>query len=177
MKLKSVILIMLLCIGSVMSLFAWEERYTNLSIHSSWNSPVSDDFIDSSVSFGASYHFWGIFELTGSVYTTVKSGGDNIFGIESIDPIGLFSGGLGIKIPLGGISAIFDWQQLYDAGDAVQSLSETYKYGLSMDLNNRIGIEVYKRHFYNFSDEARAKLNLNSNDKREMIGAGIVLYI
>ena len=95
---KILIVLVLLVIVSTGTLLAGNR----VNLHVDYNIPIAQSNLSSNLALGASYRFWGIFRFHGAIYTNVIPGGDNIFGIEAIKPIGLFSGGFGMRIPMGG---------------------------------------------------------------------------
>lgn len=164
--------------ASTPSLFA-ESR---LELHADYSAPIGSTILEPSVEFGASYHFWGIFAFTGSIYTDIVGGGTNILGIQAIRPIGLFSVGLGLKIPLGGFSLVTDWQKFFTGAYAtggVGSFSDSYKIGIDVNVSQSISIEAFSRTLYNFSGEpvAAGGAPIPTSAEVQTVGAGIVLHL
>ena len=61
-----------------------------------------------------------------------------------------------MKIPMGGFHLLLDWQKFFTgtAADAgVFPFSDSYGYGVSLDLSDSFGIEVRQRRLYNFSEQ------------------------
>lgn len=153
------------------------------SITSSYSAPIGNSSIDPSLSIGIDYRFWGVFQFTLNTYNDIVLGAENILNIKEIRPIGLFSGGLGMKIPLGGFHFLLDWQKFFtgtvsEAG--VFPYSDSYAYGVSLDLSDWFGIEVAQRRLYNFSEEAIADPALNvvsANDTVDLITIGVAFHL
>lgn len=127
------------------------------SIEGSYNMPIGNDKIDPSFAIGAEYHFWGVFTFSVAMYNDIVYGAENILNISQIRPIGLFSGGMGMKIPLGGFYVVFDWQKFYtgtSAQEGVFPFSDSYSIGASVDISESFSIDLYSRRLYNFSDQA-----------------------
>ncbi len=154
-----------------------------LSIHGDYNAPVSTTSIGSNLEFGAQYRFWGIFLLEGSIFTNINYGADNIFNIESITPIGLFSTGFGMRIPLGGLALELGWNQFYTGfanSGGVYHFSDSYNIGVAIDLSRRFGVRVYSRSLYNFTPQAVASQSFGvtyATEKVTTLGAGVVLHL
>jgi len=131
-----------------------DERF---SITSAYSTPIGNDKIDPSLSVGLDYRFWGVFRFSFNMYNNIVLGADNILNIQRIAPIGLFSGGVGMKIPLGGFHLLLDWQKYFTgtaASEGVFPFSDSYAFGASMDLSRNFSIEVTKRTLYNFSPQS-----------------------
>lgn len=130
-----------------------------LSLHADYNLPISTNSLGSNVEFGAQYRFWGIFNFNSSVFTNINYGADNIFNIASITPAGLFSVGIGMRIPLGGFGLELGWSRFYTGfGDSagVYHFSDAYNIGIGIDLSDHFGIRVYNRSLYSFTPQALA---------------------
>ena len=154
---------------------------SDFSAHIDYNVPIGNEQIDPNLAFGALYQFWGIFTFSGTMYTDIVYGADNILNIDRIRPLGLFSGGFGLKIPLGGFHLVMDWQKFYTgtiSNSGIYDYADSYKFGLSMDVNDYVGVEVYSRKLFGFSEKAVADeaIRIESSDETvQTIGAGIVL--
>ncbi|MBT3274627.1 MAG: hypothetical protein HN368_15830 [Spirochaetales bacterium] len=154
MKAKKIIIFTLLLVVLIGTTVSADERF---SITSAYVTPIGNDKIDSSLSVGMDYRFWGVFQFSLNMYNSIVLGADNILNIRKIKPIGLFSGGVGMKIPLGGFHFLIDWQKFFTgtAGDeGVFPFSDSYAYGVSLDISDFFGIEVSRRQLYNFSEQA-----------------------
>lgn len=153
------------------------------SLNADYLVPVGNDQIGQSIGVGASYRFWGIFNFTGTMYTEILYGADNLFNIRQIRPIGLFSGGLGMEIPLGGFDLNFGWHKYFTGTSAetgVFPFSDSYTVGAGVDLSPSFGVAIYSRRLYNFSDQAIADEGLNietSEDTVETIGIGLRFHL
>jgi biotin-(acetyl-CoA carboxylase) ligase len=86
---------------------------SHLHIYADYNIPVGNSAVTPNVAFGVGTTIWGIFELNAHAYTEILFGADNIFDIAGFRPIGLFSWGAGMRIPMGDFSLIMDWQSFY----------------------------------------------------------------
>jgi len=157
-----------------------EERF---SITSAYSMPIGNDKIDPSLSLGLDYRFWGVFQFSFNMYNNIVIGADNILNIKKIAPIGLFSGGVGMKIPLGGFHLVFDWQKFYTgtaANAGVFPFSDSYAIGVSLDLSRTFGIEVMKRSLYNFSHQAIRDSALrveSANDTVDILSLGVAFHL
>jgi hypothetical protein len=176
----------LLAIAAALALIAATQASAEshrLSLHADYNVPVSSSSLGSNVEFGAQYRFWGIFQFNGSVFTNFNYGADNIFNIASITPAGLFSAGFGMKVPLGGFAIELGWSQFYTGfGDnaGVYHFSDSYSFGLAIDLSDTFGIRVFNRSLYNFTGQAVAsgRFAISATQERlNTLGAGVVLHL
>ena len=153
----------------------------DFSLHVDYNVPVGNELVDPNLAFGAMYQFWGIFTISGTMYTDIVYGADNILNINRIQPLGLFSGGFGLQIPLGGFYLAMDWQKFYTgtiSNAGIYNYCDSYKFGLSMDVNEYVGVEVYTRRLYAFTDRSvdDDAIRITSTDETvQTIGAGLVL--
>jgi len=157
-----------------------EERF---SVTSAYSMPIGNDKIDPSLSVGMDYRFWGVFQFSFNMYNNIVLGADNILNIRRIAPIGLFSGGIGMKIPLGGFHMLLDWQKYFTgtaANEGVFPFSDSYAFGVSLDLSRVFGIEVMKRTLYNFSEQSirDSALRVESeNDKIDILSLGVAIHL
>lgn len=156
------------------------ERFSVTSVYSM---PINNEKIDQSLSIGINYQFWGVFQFTFNMYNDIVMGADNLLNIRTVRPIGLFSGGVGMKIPLGGFHLLFDWQK-YFAGTAsnngVFAFSDSYAFGVSLDLSDFFGIEIMSRRLYNFSERTiqDSALRVDSkNDALDTLSLGVEFHI
>ena len=153
------------------------------SVQADYNVPVGNEMIDPNLSLGATYRFWGIFTASANVYTDIVYGADNILNISSIQPLGLFSGGFGLQIPLGGLYLTMDWNKFFTgtiSDSGIYDFCASYRIGLNIDLNEYVGVEVYSRKLFDFTDRAVADDNVRivSNDQTvQTIGMGLVLNL
>ncbi|NOY08094.1 MAG: hypothetical protein GXP33_04550 [Spirochaetes bacterium] len=150
---KRIIVIGFILIVISTSVFA-RKTFT---ISTDYNIPISNETVDQNLSFGADYRFWGIFQFIGNMYTSVVYGGDNILNIKRIEPLGLFSFGIGIKIPLGGFYLALDYEKFYTGTTAktgIYDFCDSVKAGINIDLSSTFGFEFYNRRLFNFSEKA-----------------------
>lgn len=156
------------------------ERF---SVTSAYSMPIGNNRIDPSLSIGLDYRFWGVFQFSFNMYNNIVLGADNIFNIKQIAPIGLFSGGIGMKIPLGGFHMLLDWQKYFTgtaAREGVFPFSDSYAFGVCLDLSRAFSIEVMKRTLYNFSPQAVRDTALrveSENDKVDLLSLGVVFHL
>jgi hypothetical protein len=134
-----------------------------------------------SLSVGAAYKFWGIFFVGGHFYNEIIYGADNLFNIDEVRPIGLFSAGLGVEIPLGGIGFIFDWQRMFtgtSAREGIFDFSNSFKWGLTFEVSERFALEAYTRRFSNFSGQAQDEYRIYADEHPvNTFGAGAILRL
>ena len=113
---------------------------------------------EETLSFGLGYNFWGVFVASGHMYSDINYKADNAFGV-GIRPLGMFSGGIGLNIPVGGPRIILDWQRLFTGPSApnkgVISYAGQFKLGLGFDVSDRWGLSVFSRTIRNFSGRAK----------------------
>ena len=110
------------------------------------------------LSLGVGYRFWGIFNASAHLYNEIVYGADNLVGF-TVRPMGLFSGGLGLEIPLGGPHLMFDWQRLFTGPSApnqgVVSYARQTKIGVSFSFTEMWRVHVFGRTIRNFSERAK----------------------
>lgn len=153
------------------------------SVTSAYSMPIGNDKVDPSLSVGLDYRFWGVFQFSLNMYNNIVLGAENILNIRRIAPIGLFSGGVGMKIPLGGFHMLLDWQKYFTgtaADEGVFPFSDSYAFGISVDLSRSFGIEVTKRTLYNFSTRAiqDSALRVESeSDKIDVLSLGVAFHL
>ncbi len=180
MKIKKIILVTLMLTVLVGATVSADERF---SITSAYSMPIGNDKIDPSLSVGIDYRFWGVFQFSLNMYNTIVLGADNILDIREIKPIGLFSGGVGMKIPMGGFHLLIDWQKYFTgtAGDqGVFPFADSYAYGVSLDVSKTFGIEVSRRQLYNFSTQAIQDPGLRidtANDTIDVLSIGVAFHL
>ncbi|MFP4644591.1 MAG: hypothetical protein ACLFM0_09575 [Spirochaetales bacterium] len=108
--------------------------------------------------FGLGYNFWGVFVASGHIYSDINYKADNVFGV-GVRPLGMFSGGVGLDIPVGGPRILLDWQRLFTGPSApnegVISYAGQFKMGLGFDVTDRWGLSVFSRTIRNFSGRAK----------------------
>jgi hypothetical protein len=156
------------------------ERF---SITSAYSMPIGNDKIDQSLNIGLDYKFWGVFQFSFNMYNDIVLGADNILNLRTIRPIGLFSGGVGMKIPLGGFHLILDWQKYFTgtaSSEGVFPYSDSYAFGVSLDLSDVFGIEVMSRRLYNFSEQTiqDSAFRVDSaNDTIDILSLGVVFHL
>ena len=169
-------IIFLVILTALSTGFAFGERFT---VNGDYTVPIGNDKIDASIGVGAEYNFWGVFTFSGMMYTEIIYGADNILNISQIRPIGLFSGGLGMKIPMGGFELTFGWQKFFTgtaATDGVFAFSDSYSVGGVLNLSDFFGIGIYSRRLFNFTEEAIADSALrieSSEDTVDTIGISV----
>ncbi|MAG13653.1 MAG: hypothetical protein CMN78_03550 [Spirochaetales bacterium] len=130
------------------------ERF---SISTAYTAPIGNESIDPNFGLGVEYRFWGVFAFSINMYNDVVLGADNILNVQQIRPAGIFSGGVGMKIPLGGFHLLLDWQKFFTGTVAEQGvfiLADSYAFGVSLDLSDYFAIEVRSRRLFNFSEKA-----------------------
>ena len=154
-----------------------------LTISADYSTPIGNNKIDPSVGVGVIYRFWGIFTFSGMMYTEIIYGADNLLNVQEIRPIGLFSAGLGMKIPLGAFDLTFGWQKFFTgtvSTDGVFPFSDSYKAGAAVNLSDAFGIEIFTRGLFAFSDQAVADSSLrieSPEDTVETIGIGLHFHL
>ena len=162
------------------------DRDSRFCLIGSYNAPYNSESFQTSFGIGAAFKFWGIFNLNAHLYTDIVTGGDNIFNIQAVEPLGLFSFGWGVKIPMAtNMSVTGDLQKFYRGwgeGDEFYSFSSSWKAGVCVDINQYFGMEFYLRHLYDFSDEARNEADsliagLPEGENVKLIGVGLIFYL
>lgn len=153
-----------------------------LSAHANYTTPIGNGKIDPSVGIGVIYRFWSVFTFSGTMYTEILFGAENVFNISQIRPIGLFSGGLGMKIPLGAFNITFGWQKFFTgiASEAgVYPHSDSYSIGATVDLSDSFGIAIFTRRLFNFIEQAvndEALRIESAEDAVETVGVGLQFH-
>ncbi len=164
----------------------WAEYNNTFAISGSYNTPYNEGSLQSSLGIGAAYRFWGIFNLNLNMYTDIVTGGDNLFNISSIKPLGLFSAGWGARIPLGpGFAITGDLQRFYrglGTEDQVFVFSDSWKIGINVELNSFCGLEFYTRRFFDFTEQARTEpdslvSDLSEDGVIDMLGVAFLFYL
>jgi hypothetical protein len=159
----------------------WAEE--GIFINADYNVPIGNELVDPNLSFGIGYGWWGVWTVSAQMYTDITEGGDNIFNIEKITPLGLFSLGIGLHIPMGGIQLLIDYDKFLtgaSAEDGVFFFCDSYKIGLELDISDEFGVEVYSRKLFNFTPEAIADDALrieSAHDTVDTVGAGLVFHL
>ena len=155
----------------------------NFSVTSGYSAPIGNDGIDPSLSVGIDYRVWGVFDFSLNMYNDIVLGADNILNVSQIRPLGLFSGGIGMKIPMGGFHMLLDWQKYFTgtaSDEGVFPFADSYSYGVSLDLGKSFGIEVRQRTLYNFSEQAIQDSGLRieaANDTIGLLSLGVVFHV
>ena len=168
-----------LFLAIVITISAGTAVAKNFTLSGDYTVPIGNDKIDTSIGVGAEYKFWGVFTFSSMMYTEIIYGADNILNISQIRPIGLFSGGFGMRIPMGGFELTFGWQKFFTgtAGtDGVFAFSDSYSVGGVLNLSDFFGIGIYSRRLFNFSEEAIADSALRietSEDTVDTIGISV----
>jgi hypothetical protein len=153
-----------------------------LTISADYSTPIGNNKIDPNVGVGVIYRFWGIFTFSGTMYTEIINGADNILNVW-IRPIGLFSAGLGMKIPLGAFDLTFGWQKFFTgtvSTDGVFPFSDSYKAGAAINLSKSFSVEIFTRGLFAFSEQAVADSSLRietPEDTVETIGVGLHFHL
>lgn len=113
---------------------------------------------EETLSFGLGYNFWGIFVASGHIYSDINYNADNVLGV-AVRPLGMFSMGLGLDIPVGGPRIMLDWQRLFTGPSApnegVISYAGQFKFGVGFEVTDRWGLHVFSRTIRNFSGRAK----------------------
>jgi len=174
----SSIAVMLFLFGAGTAAFA-EGR---VAVHADYNAPVSAPDFGTNVEFGAQYRFWGIFLMEGSVYTNLVYGADNAFNIAGITPAGLFSGGVGMRVPLGSFAIEIAWNKFFTGfGDqGVYPYCDSYMIGVDLSLSESLSVRAYSSTLYNFSGRTSAGTGFSIADQQSpvtMIGGGVKVYL
>ncbi|MGL1891501.1 MAG: hypothetical protein OCD02_07720 [Spirochaetaceae bacterium] len=150
------------------------HNYNALSVQSSYILPIEESDFSSSLVLGLGYEFWGIFEFVGNAYLEIDSSEDGFF--ESFQTPNVVSTGIGVNIPLGGFYAKGDYQRFFSFDSESSELmlsnyTDSYKYGIGMNIGNDVEIEFYQRVLFNgetYSDD---------EDYQSFLGLGIKFYL
>lgn len=170
MKRYRIALVLTLCLLVASPSFAYlrDDRDRNVTLSAAYSIPLDPPALEDggelppgageTLSFGAAYRFWGIFNASAHIYSDLIYGVDNWAGMR-IRPLGMFSGGFGADIPLGGPNLILDWQRLFTGPSApnegVISYAGQFKFGVGFDITDRWNVNVFSRTIRNFSERAR----------------------
>jgi len=184
---KSYILGILVIVASIFCTGVLQaEDDSHFSLIGTYNTPYNSESFQSNFGIGAAFRFWGIFNLNANLYTDIVTGGDNLFNLKSIEPLGLFSFGLGVKIPMAPNMAITgDLQRFYRGlgeEDNLYPFSSSWMAGVCVDFNKFFGMEFYTRRLYDFSDDAKNEedsliVGLADGDNIKMLGIGLIFYL
>ncbi len=153
------------------------------SIGADYIVPVSNEQIDPSLGVGVEYRFWGVFTFSAMMYNEIVYGADNVFDISEVRPIGLFSSGLGMRIPLGGFNLTFGWQKFFTgtaSEEGVFPFSDSVAIGASVNISDSFGIGFYTRRLFNFTEQAIADPSLRIDsveDSVETIGVSFQFHL
>lgn len=153
------------------------------SIHADYNAPISTSAMASNVEFGAQYKFWGIFLFEGSIFTDIQYGANNLFNIASITPIGLFSAGFGMRIPLGGFALELGFDPFFTGfgnTGGVYHYCDSYNFGIQLNLTRHFGLRFYDRVMYNFTPLALVSRSFGITSTAERVntlGGGVILHL
>ena len=108
------------------------------------------------LSLGLAYQFWRIFYGSVHLHNEIVHGADNAIGI-AVRPMGLFSAGIGLEIPLAGPYLILDWQRLFTIPSVPHSGISRYggalKLGVGFTLHQSWRVHVFSRSVNVFSDD------------------------
>ena len=165
---RSVVLAALILVMSFPAHAYLSEPERNIILSTEYSIPLNPPALDAvdemppgaeeTLSFGLGYNFWGIFVASGHIYSDINYNADNVFGV-GVRPLGMFSGGIGMNIPVGGPRIILDWQRLFTGPSApnegVISYAGQFKFGVGFDVSDRWGINVFSRTIRNFSGRAK----------------------
>ena len=147
---------------------AWADSARRVVVMTEFSIPLNPPAIEDNavlppgaadtLSLGVGYRFWGIFNASAHLYNEIIYGAANPVGF-TVRPMGLFSGGLGLEVPLGGPHLLLDWQRLFTGPSApnqgVVSYARQSKIGVSFSLTEMWRVHVFSRTIRNFSDRAR----------------------
>ena len=172
---------------------AWADPLSRLSVTAEVSIPVNPPAVTEgetlppgaadTFSLGVGYRFWGIFNGSIHLYNEIIYGAANPVGV-TIRPMGLFSGGLGLEIPLGGPDLILDSQWLFTGPSSpnggVISYARQSKIGVSFRLSQAWRVHVFSRTIRNFTDRAQELTEYkpfidDPNTRFSMIGIGTSL--
>lgn len=165
---RSVILTVLIVLVGFPAYAYLSEPERNLILSTEYSIPLNPPGVEEvdemppgaeeTVSFGLGYRFWGIFIASGHIYSDINYNADNFLGV-AIRPLGMFSGGIGMSIPVGGPRVILDWQRLFTGPSApnagVIDYAGQFKLGLGFDVSDRWGLSVFSKTIRNFSGRAK----------------------
>ena len=108
------------------------------------------------LSLSLGYQFWRIFYGSVHLYNEIIHGADNSIGI-GVKPVGLFSAGIGLEIPIAGPYLILDWQRLFTIPSVphggVGRYGGVLKIGLGFELLESWRLHVFSRSVNVFSDD------------------------
>lgn len=146
-----------------------------LFLSAAYNSPYDNEYMDSNVSFGANFGFWGIFVASVDMYTNIIYGEDAFLHVDEIKPLGLYSWGLGLQIPLGNFYFDIDWNRLYAHGEEAgfRQYCSSYSLGFHVKLTETLGLEAYHRTMTDFTDVS----GLGVAEELDMIGIGAMIFL
>ncbi|QEN04074.1 hypothetical protein EW093_04955 [Thiospirochaeta perfilievii] len=142
----------------------------DVTLITSYILPVENSAFNSSLVLGIGSDFWGIFEFTGKAYFEIDSSADSFF--KSFQAPNVFSAGVGMNIPMGGFYLKSDYQRFFaiqsDMNDlSVSKFTDSYKFGIGIDLDRDVELEVYHRTLLDSRD------NFIDNDSQGFIGVSL----
>ncbi len=109
------------------------------------------------LSLGLAYQFWRVFYGSVHLYNRIIHGADNPIGIAA-RPLGLFSAGVGLEIPIAGPYLTLDWQRLFtmpsEPHTGITRYGRLVKIGLGFELLDNWRLHVFSRTVHVFSDDA-----------------------
>ncbi len=161
----TIVLVLLLAAGLQS---AWADSPRRVVVTTEFSIPLNPPALEGdevlppgaadTLSLGVGYRFWGIFNASAHLYNEIVYDADKPVGF-TVRPMGLFSGGLGLEIPLGGPHLILDWQRLFTGPSApnqgVVSYARQTKIGVSFSLTEMWRVHVFSRTIRNFSEPAQ----------------------
>lgn len=169
--LRKILAISVFCACTVLGISA----ESGVFLTADYNAPFDNELMDNNVSFGANFGFWGIFVASVDMYTKVIYGEDAFMHVDSIDPTGMFSWGLGLQIPLGNFFFDFDWNRYYSNSDdsGFQEFCSSYSLGFHVKFTDTLGLEVYRRTMIDFTDIS----SIDRSEELDMIGVGAMIFL
>jgi hypothetical protein len=100
------------------------------------------------LNLGLAVQFWRIFYGSVHLYSEVVYGAENRIGVAA-RPMGLFSAGVGLEIPIAGPYLILDWQRLFTIPSAPHEGISRYgglmKIGMGFRLLENWRVHVFSR--------------------------------
>jgi len=127
-----------------------------------------------SLQLGGGYRFWGIFHLTGDVYTEILYDSDAFLNIKQIRPLSLFALGFGLEIPLGGLGFTLDWQRVLtgiDPPEGVRDFAGKFSWGISLEvISDRLDLLIFNDRL-SLTEDASEEYN-TANSRYTTLGLG-----
>lgn len=162
--------IYLIILMLIVSFSVSARRGSDISINSSYLIPVGNSDFHSSLVLGLGTGFWGIFEFTGNAYLEIDNSKEAFF--NKFQSPNVFSAGVGMNIPMGGFHLKGDYQRFFALESdknvlSVSSFTDSYKFGIGIDLDYDVELEVYHRTLID------SRLDLIHGEKQSFIGIGL----